>query len=239
MKPAPVLVIVLWCVVSVLPAAAQVPSSVRSAEVVKRVTPALENEVNAGGFRYGTDVFIRIFKEPAELEVWLRKGPSYQLFKTFNICTYGFGGLGPKQTNGDGMAPEGFYAIGPSNLNPVSRFHLALNVGYPNAYDRSHRRTGSAIMIHGDCVSIGCFAMTNPVIETIYALADAAFRNGQRILPIHIFPFRMTGENLSRHTPSDWLPFWRNLKEGYDAFEKRRVPPVATVREGVYSFTSK
>jgi len=112
-----------------------------------------------------------------------------------------------------------------------------LGVGYPNAYDRALHRTGGAIMIHGDCVSIGCFAMTDPCIEEICAMADAALRNGQSIVRVHIFPFRMTEANMIGHKESEWAPFWRNVKEGYDFFEKNSAfPPDVTVKEGKYRF---
>jgi murein L,D-transpeptidase YafK len=101
-------------------------------------------------------------------------------FNSFRVCTYGFGGLGPKIRQGDGKAPEGFYRVAPEQMNPASNFHLAFNLGYPNRFDRHYGRTGSALMVHGSCVSIGCYAMTDDGIEEIYALADAAFRNGRR-----------------------------------------------------------
>jgi hypothetical protein len=111
------------------------------------------------------------------------RGPVCFLSRSFRICTYGFRGLGPKIRQGDGKAPEGFYRVAPEQMNPASNFHLAFNLGYPNRFDRHYGRTGSALMVHGSCVSIGCYAMTDNGIEEIYALADAAFRNGQSGLP--------------------------------------------------------
>ena len=92
-------------------------------------------------------------------------------------------------------------------------------------------------MVHGYCCSIGCFAMTNPKIEEIYALADAAIRNGQSFFRVHIFPFRMTSENMVKFSNSKWLSFWKNLKEGYDKFtENGNIPPSFNVKNGRYTF---
>lgn len=146
------------------------------------------------------------------------------------------GELGPKVRQGDMQAPEGFYAVSRRSLNPHSRFHLSFNVGYPNTYDRSFGRTGSYIMVHGDCVSAGCFAMGDGAVEEIYRLTEAAFDGGQRFFRVHIFPFRMTSEALRQRRGSRWFRFWTNLKTGYDLFEHRRVPPNVEVRDRRYVF---
>jgi len=126
--------------------------------------------------------------------------------------------------------------VTPARLNPSSRFHLSFNLGYPNEYDRAHRRTGSALMVHGGKASIGCFAMTDAKIEEIYALASAALRNGQRFFRVHCFPFRMTAGNMKKRQASEWSAFWQNLKEGYDFFEDAGAPPNVLVRDGKYAF---
>lgn len=185
---------------------------------------------------FGAPIFIRIFKKEMLFEVWLKKDTNFELFKTYPICTYGLGGLGPKIRKGDGKAPEGFYFVTPSRLNPVSNFHLSFNLGYPNNYDRHYGRTGSALMVHGSCVSIGCYAMTDSIIEEIFTLADAAFRNGQSFFRVHIFPFKMTNENMISCKVSEWYEFWSNLKEGYDFFESNKLPPNVEVRNGKYVF---
>jgi murein L,D-transpeptidase YafK len=194
--------------------------------------------LRSGGFQAGNPMFIRIFKKEAELELWIRKetpsGPQrFGLFATYPICALS-GTLGPKIRKGDSQAPEGFYAVGPKQLNPGSRYHLAFNIGYPNSYDRAHGRTGSAIMVHGNCVSDGCFAMTDPAIEEIYGLAREALRRGQPFFRVHIFPFRLTGANLAAWSGSPWAPFWRMLREGYAYFERHKIPPNMEVRGGVY-----
>jgi murein L,D-transpeptidase YafK len=215
--------------------AAEPPSSQRSRTVAARVKPVLESRLAERGLRFGSPIFIRIFKESKELEVWMKRGGRFSLFQTYAIHHFS-GTLGPKQREGDRQAPEGFYHVPPSQMNPRSRFHLAFNLGYPNRYDRAHNRTGSALMIHGSTVSIGCFAMTDRRIEEIYTLADAALRSGQKFFRVHIFPFRMTEANLRHHADSEWLGFWRNLKTGHDYFERRVSPPDVTVSNHKYTF---
>ena len=185
------------------------------------------------GIAIGAPVFIRIFKQESELELWADGGNKYVLVKRYPICKWS-GRLGPKLKEGDLQSPEGFYRVTPERLNPNSRFHLSFNVGFPNAYDKAHGRTGSFLMVHGNCVSIGCYAMTDPGIEEIYGLVEAALTAGQPSVQVHIFPFRLTGENLRAHEKSKWIGFWRNLKQGYDAFETRRRPPEIIVDGRLY-----
>ncbi|MCB1214543.1 MAG: murein L,D-transpeptidase [Deltaproteobacteria bacterium] len=218
-------------------ASAQVPTSPRAQEASRRVTPQLKKDFSKKGLTLGSPIFIRIFKEEKELELWVKDDQSFKLFKTYPICTYGLGTLGPKTKKGDGQAPEGFYFVGPQQLNPNSQFHLSFNLGYPNAYDRAYVRTGSALMVHGNCVSIGCYAMTDEKIEEIYTISQAALKKGQDFFRVHIFPFKMTQENLKRHQASPWYNFWTNLKEGYDFFEKdKKSPPEVKVKNKKYVF---
>lgn len=214
-----------------------IPSSPRSRQAIERVKPDLEAQLEAKSLQWGSAVFIRIFKKEKKLEVWLKSDDSFVLFKTYDICSYGPGGLGPKLREGDRMAPEGFYFVRPGQLNPSSKFHLAFNIGYPNAYDRYHGRTGSFIMVHGRCSSVGCFAMRDSPIEEIYALIDAAFRNGQPFFRIHIFPFRMNAWNMLRYRSNANYSFWKNLREGYLFFEENgNKPSIVKVRNGRYVF---
>ncbi len=173
-------------------------------------------------------VFIRIFKEELELEVWKQRDDGrFYHFKTYPICNWS-GELGPKLKEGDGQAPEGFYTVAREQMNPNSKYHLAFNLGYPNPYDKSNRRTGDALMIHGGCGSSGCYAMTDALMEEIYALVRESFAGGQDVVHVHAFPFRMTAASMVRHSKSKWRVFWRTLKEGYDHFElTRQVPTVA------------
>lgn len=206
-------------------------------EIRARVRPRLEASLAKSGFTLGAPVFIRIFKEEHQLEVWLQKGAKFELYKTYKICNFS-GDLGPKLQEGDRQAPEGFYYVNRSRLNPKSRYHLSFNLGYPNAYDRSHRRTGNFLMVHGACVSVGCYAITNKNIEEVYLMAEAALAAGQPFFRVHAFPFKMTRERISREKANPWYGFWRNLKTGYDAFETTGTPPDVSVDNGQYRFTS-
>ena len=170
-------------------------------------------------------VYIRIFKEESELEVWsARADGRYIPIKTFPICNWS-GALGPKQALGDHMAPEGFYSLSRDSLKPDSKYHLALNIGYPNTLDRALGRTGDFIMVHGKCVSVGCFAMTDDLIEEVYAFVRDALDAGQETIPVHIFPFRMTAENWKAHADHPAHQSWAPLKEAFDDFAKTREPP--------------
>jgi murein L,D-transpeptidase YafK len=198
----------------------------RAAAAAARVRPQLDKILGEKSLHFGDPVFLRIFKHERLLEVWLREPnmKSYRLLKTWPVAGMS-GVLGPKLAEGDFQAPEGFYSVPPSELNPQSQFHLSFNLGFPNSYDRAHGRTGTFLMVHGSNLSAGCFAMTDPAIEEIYTLCAAALNNGQSAFPVHIFPFRMTPERLTAAAGHPSLDFWRNLQEGYDAFEASRIPP--------------
>ncbi len=180
------------------------------------------------GLKAGGAVFIRIFKRESELELWIRKGGQFTLFATYPICRWS-GRLGPKLKEGDRQSPEGFYTVAQNQLNPNSRWHRSFNLGFPNRLDRAHGRTGSFLMVHGGCGSIGCYAMTNPVIDEIWRLVTAALRNGQPRFHVHVFPFRMTGWNMTLYGHGEWNGFWRDLKKGHDLFEKTHRPPEVSV----------
>ncbi len=179
-------------------------------------------------------IFVRIFKEESELEVWkARDDGRFYHFKTYPICNWS-GDLGPKQQQGDKQSPEGFYSVARTQMNPNSSFHVAFNLGYPNAYDQAYGRTGDFLMVHGKCRSAGCYAMTDGLMEEIYALARESFNGGQERFEVHAFPFRMTDANMERHKQHKWARFWQTLKEGYDHFEQHRLPPTVAVCERRY-----
>jgi len=186
--------------------------------------------------KLGDPVFIRIFKKEALLEVWIKPTDkdTYELFKRYPICAYS-GKLGPKTKEGDGQSPEGFYKVSKSSLNPNSHYYLAFNLGYPNAYDKAHNRTGSYLMVHGKCNSVGCYAMTDRKIKEIYSLVASALNHGQNYVNVHAFPFYMTQKNMARYEQSRWYDFWSELKEGYDYFNIERLPPEIRVENGHYS----
>jgi murein L,D-transpeptidase YafK len=181
-------------------------------------------------------VLIRIYKEDSALEVWKQNRTGrFALLSTYPICKYS-GNLGPKIATGDYQAPEGFYDITPDQMNPMSTEYLAFNTGFPNAYDRSLGRTGSFLMVHGGCRSVGCYAMTDAGIEEIYGLVDEAFKGGQDKVQLQAFPFRMTAQNIARHAGDPNIPFWEMLRTGSDTFHATGRPPTVAVCERRYVF---
>jgi murein L,D-transpeptidase YafK len=202
------------------------------------ISQAVLEELNVKGMTRTSPVLMRIFKEEAELEVWKRDATGrYALFKTYPICNYS-GDLGPKVREGDRQSPEGFYQINMGLMNPRSSYYLAFNMGFPNQFDRSYGRTGSHLMVHGDCSSRGCYAMTDEAIAEVYALAREALQGGQDSFQVQAYPFRMTPRNIARHRNNPNMVFWRNLKEGYDHFEVTRQEPQVDVCERRYVFNA-
>lgn len=203
----------------------------------QRVLPELQRALQALQLKPGAPVFLRIFKHERVLELWLKKAESFVLFRSYPICAYS-GTLGPKLREGDGQAPEGVYLVRPSQMNPASQFHLSFNLGYPNAFDQAHGRTGSALMVHGNCVSIGCYAMTDEKIEEIYTLMALAFKAGQNAVQVHALPFRFTQENRQQFENSALAAknaaFWRDLELIDEAFEHKQYPPLVRVRARRY-----
>ena len=214
------------------------PTSERLVGVKGMRLSGLRNEMMAQNLELGAPTFIRIFKEEKTLETWVQDSDTKEFipFKRYKICKYS-GNLGPKLREGDGQAPEGFYEIGADQMNPWSEFHLSFNLGFPNKYDRAHNRTGSHLMVHGGCKSTGCYAITDKNMEEVYLMTEAAIAEGHKV-PVHIFPFKMTPENMTKHSGSRWAFYWENLKQGYDAFEITKTPPKAGHHEYKYVFNS-
>ena len=193
-------------------------------------------QMKAKGMPRTSPVMARVFKEEGKVEIWKQKtNGRYDVIASYDICKWS-GKLGPKYIEGDRQAPEGFYSVKPHQMNPRSSYHLAFNMGYPNAYDRAHGRTGSNLMVHGACSSSGCYSMTNEQIEEIYAFGRDAFQGGQTEFQIQAFPFRMTAANMARYRNDPNYEFWTMLKEGYDQFEVTKVPPKVDVCEKRYVF---
>ena len=183
-------------------------------------------------------IVLRIFKEEAELEVWKQDATGrFQILKTYPICRWS-GDLGPKFHEGDRQAPEGFYTVTPEQMNPNSNFHLSINVGFPNPFDKAHKRNGSFLMIHGDCLSMGCYAMTDEQISEIYALARDALI-GRPSFQVQAYPFRLTPQNLARHRNNPNMPFWKMLKVGNDHFETSQREPKVDVCNRTYVFDAQ
>jgi len=185
-------------------------------------------------------VYLRAFKRPAELELWAGvRGKPMQLLKTYAVAGLErCGDPGPKRRQGDMQVPEGCYRI--TAFNPQSRFHLSLGLDYPNAADRIHadrEKPGGEIYIHGSNVSIGCLPIGDPAIEELYILVLDTYARGQREIPVHIFPTRMSGATwatVQQHHPGH-TGFWSELQPIYDAFEKtKRVPIVEVTPAGHY-----
>jgi murein L,D-transpeptidase YafK len=214
---------------------AGIPRTDRSVEAVQRVRPALDARLQARGFSWGSPVLLRGFKREKELEIWLADATgTYQLFDTLPICALS-GVLGPKRAEGDRQVPEGVYAVTARQLNPASSYHLAMNIGYPNEYDRRKNRTGSAIMIHGACASIGCLAMTDAGIEPVYALVEAALAAGVAEIPVFLHPFR-PGAKPAPEPPEDAVRLWKSLHLLDQTFTTtRRRPRVGLDADGDYT----
>lgn len=206
---------------------------------MKPLSSAIQAKMERLGMNKSSPILVRIFKEESQLEVWKenRQG-KYALLETYDICAWS-GELGPKKVEGDRQSPEGFYTIYPAQMNPNSDYYLAFNLGYPNAYDASLGRTGSFLMVHGDCSSRGCYAMTDEQIAEIYALGREAFRGGQRAFQVQAYPFRMTPENMAAHHGDPNMPFWTMLKEGYDHFEVTHQEPKVAVCDHRYVFNAE
>jgi murein L,D-transpeptidase YafK len=210
-----------------------------SARALKPLSAAMLAELERRSMPKDSPILVRLFKEEAEFEVWKQDTSGrFALLKTYPICRWS-GELGPKVREGDRQAPEGFYTITPAQMNPNSHYYLAFNIGYPNTFDRAWGRTGSDLMVHGDCSSRGCYAMTDEQIGEIYALARESFFGGQRSFQVQAYPFHMTPANLARHRNNPNMPFWTMLKDGSDHFELTHLEPKVDVCEKRYVFDAQ
>jgi murein L,D-transpeptidase YafK len=207
-----------------------------NAKANKPIPEKLLADIQSKDMDTQSPILVRLFKQEAELEVWKQdRSGKFSLLKTYPICRWS-GDLGPKIREGDRQAPEGFYSIGPGQMNPQSAYYLSFNMGYPNAFDKALGRTGSQLMVHGDCSSRGCYAMTDEQISEIYALGRESFFGGQRAFQVQAFPFKMTPVNMAKHRSNPNMPFWKMIKEGYDHFEVTRQEPKVEFCENKYVF---
>lgn len=192
----------------------------------------------------GIHVFLRAFKKEEILEVWAKRPQetSYQNIINYPFCKSS-GQLGPKRKEGDLQIPEGFYHI--NRFNPKSLFYLSLGLNYPNSSDRllaDPEQPGSDIFIHGKCQTVGCIPITDNYIKELYIFATEAQKSGQKQIPVHIFPAKMTGENLLKIGQQfpEHQAFWLNLQEGYQWFEQQKILPVVKVdATGKYYFLER
>ncbi len=184
-------------------------------------------------------LLFRAFKKESRLEVWAssaRRGPLTKI-ATYEVCAQS-GDLGPKKREGDQQVPEGFYLV--DYFNRSSSYYLSMRVNYPNRRDRRLGYTGSLIMVHGNCVSIGCLAMTDERIQELWVIADAARRWRRVTTQVHIFPSRDLKALIDNTSDDDLKAFWSNLREGFDQFEStKRLPRVGSNRTGVYTFAAR
>jgi murein L,D-transpeptidase YafK len=214
-------------------------SLANNAKANQPVPAKLIADMTAKDMDLQSPILVRLFKQEAELEVWKQdRSGRFALLKAYPICRWS-GDLGPKVREGDRQAPEGFYSITPAQMNPQSQYYLSFNTGYPNAYDKALGHTGSQLMVHGDCSSRGCYAMTDEQIAEIYSLGRESFFGGQRAFQLQAYPFRMTPLNLAKHRNNPNMPFWKMIKEGYDHFEVTRQEPKVDFCEKRYVFDAE
>ncbi|WP_375628075.1 L,D-transpeptidase family protein [Bartonella sp. TT67HLJMS] len=213
----------------------RLPASIR-AKVEQPLPQEIQNRMALYDIDPYAPIVMRFFKEENLAEVWKqsRSGP-FILVARYGICKWS-GQLGPKYKEGDLQTPEGFYTISANQMNPYSKYYLSFNIGFPNLYDQENGRTGSNLMVHGSCFSAGCYSMSDKNMAQIYAFARDAFKGGQREFQLQAFPFRMTEDNMLRHSNDPHYQFWVMLKKGYDFFEKNRQPPTVEVYGKRYVF---
>ncbi|HZY49761.1 MAG TPA: murein L,D-transpeptidase family protein [Devosia sp.] len=232
-------VVGVLCAAFALSACSDIVPRNSSVKAVQPLKQAAQNRLAEMGATPGSAMMIRVFKQTNEFEVWKQtKTGAFKLYKSYAICAWS-GVLGPKIKEGDRQAPEGFYNITPAQLNPNSNYYLSFNTGFPNKFDRAWGRTGANLMVHGDCSSAGCYSMTDESVAEIYALARESFNGGNAVIQMQIYPFRMTPQNLALVADNPNLPFWMDIKEGYDRFELSRTPPSWDVCEKKYVFDLK
>ncbi len=203
-----------------------------------RVDAAMEKNIQRiekQSAKVGTDkfseIYIRAFKQENILEIWKWNGTKYVLYDTFPIC-HASGVLGPKIKQGDRQVPEGFYEV--KVFNPASSYHLSLGLNYPNKRDEIINKPprGGDIYIHGKCASIGCLAMEDAPIEEIYCIAMLAKAAGQQTIPVHIFPFRMTEQNMKKANQTMFkvlMDFWKTIQPAFSNFEQTKLLPKTSV----------
>jgi murein L,D-transpeptidase YafK len=190
------------------------------------------------GLKLGSPVFIRVYKQTSEMELWIEKGSRYVLFKTYGICRWS-GGLGPKYYEGDRQSPEGLYRITSADLIVNARWDRAMNINYPNSFDVMNGRSGSGILIHGKCGSIGCFAIQDRNVEEVYAAVREALKGGQAYIPVLSLPFRFASLAPSKQDTRQMSEFWSDLRRADLLFARDRLPPAAWICDGRYYFADR
>lgn len=190
-----------------------------------------------------SQIFLRAFKKEKTVEIWAWKNDRFALLTTYSICHIP-GKMGPKRRQGDLHTPEGFYSI--SQFNPASQYHLSLKIDYPNRSDRiqGSKNPGGDIFLHGGCGSRGCISLTDGKVEELYLIAMEAQDQGQRAIPIHIFPARLDKREMKRlqkqhRREKELIEFWESLQKGYQHFEKNKTLfKIFVNADGVYQIDS-
>jgi len=212
----------------------------RPSEALDRKEDTLQKQFEALKLEWPAKyMYIRSFKYDSQLEVWVKNDikEKFKLFKTYKVCALA-GTLGPKRMEGDYQVPEGFYYI--NEFNPRSNYYLSLGINYPNASDKilsDSLRPGSAIFIHGSCVTVGCIPIRDEQIDELYILAAHAKDEGQDFIPVHIFPIRFNKdksvkylESLTKDDPT-LKKFADRMEDAFDYFEKYKQLPVVMIGE--------
>lgn len=212
----------------------------RAQVAIKRNKPLMEKLLSMRGVSLDQPLLMRAFKQEGIIEVWAKSTAenSYKKVKIYPVCAYS-GLLGPKEKTGDLQTPEGFYSIKPQYMNPNSSFHLSFDLGFPNRSESARGWTGTDLMVHGDCISEGCYAMTDDNMEELYTLAHMNFQAGHKQFDFHSFPFQMTSSNMAAYKDNPWHKFWTELKVGYDSFEASKRPPKILTSANGYQITSQ
>ena len=216
----------------------------KSPEAASRMEDSLKKQFEKQNLTWPPQaMYLRSFKFDRQLEIWVKSNAKepYKLFKTYKVCQQS-GSTGPKRVEGDYQVPEGFYYI--NEFNPNSNYHLSLGLNYPNASDRilsDANRPGSAIYIHGNCVSTGCIPITDAPIEELYFLASNVRNQGQEFIPVHVFPVKYNVKKSMDFLENSMKDnaylqhFNRNIKEVFDYFEtKKELPIILVNRKGDY-----
>ncbi len=224
--------------------AAPAKAFLKSADAASKLEDSLKKQFEKLNIKWpAQSMYLRSFKYDRQLEVWVKsdnKEP-YKLLKTYKVCQQS-GSMGPKRVEGDYQVPEGFYYI--NEFNPNSNYHLSLGLNYPNASDKilsDASKPGSAIYIHGSCVSTGCIPITDIPMEELFFLASTVRNAGTEFIPVHVFPVRYNVPTSNAFLEKAMQEnktlkeFNKNIKEVYDYFEAKKTLPIIMVnRNGEY-----
>ena len=170
-------------------------------------------------------LYIRIFKQDEILEIWATDTNQFQFIKSYRF-TKNSGNPGPKCRQGDLQIPEGFYQI--EKFNPLSMFHLSIQLNYPNFADSLRNKNeadpGNDIYIHGGNSSRGCIAIGDVDISELYWLCINVYAINP-LIPVHIFPCKMEEKNLTNlyEDYPNYNQYWNSIKPMYHHFQSHKM----------------